>query len=55
MTAAQALEFRMPYKLGPELEEVFRSYRLVVQKLEKDRVLSPDIFDTIAFMKKNKF
>jgi len=55
MTAAQALEFRKPYKCSAKLSKVIADYRERVPKLEKDRVLSPDIFETIAFIKGNTY
>jgi len=51
MCAAQALEFRKPKKLSKDLEQIFQDYRKEIPKLEKDRVLSPDIFKTVRFMK----
>ena len=55
MCVAQALEFRSPQSLGPKLKTVFDNYRKEVPKLEKDRVLSPDIFSSIYFIKSNLY
>ncbi len=43
MCAAQALEFRRPLKAGKEVERAYTVVREVVPKLERDRVLAPDI------------
>jgi histidine ammonia-lyase len=43
MCAAQALEFRRPLKSSARIEEAHDEVRKVVPRLEKDRVLAPDI------------
>jgi len=55
MTAAQALEFRKPHKSSPIIQKIIDNYRQIVPKLEEDRVLAPDINETIEFIKTNKF
>ncbi|XP_076158889.1 histidine ammonia-lyase-like [Alosa pseudoharengus] len=43
LAACQALEFRLPLKTTPPLEEVRKLVRSVVRPWDKDRVMSPDI------------
>ncbi len=43
MCAAQALEFRRPLKSTAKIEDAHDAVRKVVPRLERDRVLSPDI------------
>ena len=43
MCAAQALEFRRPLKSSAKIEQAYEAVRRVVPRLERDRVLSPDI------------
>lgn len=43
MCAAQALEFRRPLKSSASIEEAHEAIRHVVPRLERDRVLAPDI------------
>ncbi len=43
MCAAQALEFRRPLKSSRRIEEAHGVVRTVVARLERDRVLAPDI------------
>lgn len=52
MTAAQAMEFRRPAASSPRIEQLLASYREVVPALAEDRVLSPDIVNTVGFLKK---
>jgi histidine ammonia-lyase len=47
MCAAQGLEFRRPLRPGKEIERAHAAVRAVVPKLERDRVLAPDI-DALA-------
>lgn len=51
MVAAQALEFRRPLRTSGQLEELHAAYRLVVGKLEGDRMLQPDMEATVAFLR----
>ncbi|MCB0568596.1 MAG: histidine ammonia-lyase [Phaeodactylibacter sp.] len=51
MTAAQAMEFRRPEQSSPALEQILADYRLVVPKVESDRVLHDDIIATIGFFR----
>jgi len=51
MVAAQALEFRRPLRTSGQLEELHAAYRLVVGKLESDRMLQPDMEATVAFLR----
>ena len=43
MCAAQALEFRRPLRSSAEIERAHEVVRSVVPRLERDRVLAPDI------------
>jgi histidine ammonia-lyase len=43
MCAAQALEFRRPLKSSRTIEEAHAAIRSVIPRLERDRVLAPDI------------
>ena len=43
MCAAQALEFRRPLKSSERIEQAHDAIRRVVPRLERDRVLAPDI------------
>jgi histidine ammonia-lyase len=43
MCAAQALEFRRPLKSSARIEEAHEEVRTVVARLDRDRVLAPDI------------
>lgn len=43
MCAAQALEFRRPLKSSNRIEEAHEAVRTVVKRLDRDRVLAPDI------------
>ncbi len=47
MCAAQALEFRRPLKSSVRIEQAYDEVRKVVPRLERDRVLAPDI-ETLA-------
>ena len=43
MCAAQALEFRRPLRSSPRIERAHEAVRKVVPRLDRDRVLAPDI------------
>jgi len=43
MCAAQALEFRRPLKSSGRIEQAYEVIRRVIPRLERDRVLAPDI------------
>jgi histidine ammonia-lyase len=43
MCAAQALEFRRPLKSSAKIERAHEAVRMVIPRLERDRVLAPDI------------
>lgn len=47
MCAAQGLDFRRPLRSSPPIERAHDAVRSVVSRLEKDRVLAPDI-DALA-------
>ncbi len=51
MTAAQALEFRRPLKSSGFVENIINQYRNIVKPLEEDRFLSPDMHNTVSFLK----
>jgi histidine ammonia-lyase len=49
-SAAQALDFRRPVKSSPYLEDFIRKYRERVKFVESDRILYPDINETVSFL-----
>jgi len=51
MVGMQALEYRRPLKSSPCIEKIKEEYRLVVPRLEADRVLSVDLERTVGFLK----
>jgi histidine ammonia-lyase len=51
MTAAQALEFRRPMRTSETLETLVEAYRLIVPKLENDRILQHDMDKTVLFLR----
>lgn len=51
MTAAQALEFRLPLTTSPPLRELVEAYRKYVPRLEEDRLLRTDIQATVTFLR----
>ncbi len=51
MTAAQALEFRRPGQSSAVVEQILGEYRLLVPKVEEDRVLHDDILATVEFLR----
>jgi len=51
MTAAQALEFRLPLTTSPRLKALIEVYRQDVPRLEEDRMLSKDMHTTITFLR----
>ncbi|HVZ84431.1 MAG TPA: histidine ammonia-lyase [Terracidiphilus sp.] len=55
MCGAQGLEFRRPLKSSPDIEKVHAAVRTVVMRLEKDRVLAPDIDALAAAVRAGKF
>lgn len=55
MCAAQGLEFRRPLKSSPAIEGVHAAVRSVIVKLEKDRVLAPDIDAMAAAVRAGQF
>ena len=54
MCAAQALEFRRPLKSSSRIEEAHDAIRRVVPRLERDRVLAPDIEAMAAAIRSGK-
>ena len=48
--AAQALDFRRPAKSSPFLEDFIGKYRQRVKFVENDRILYPDINETVKFL-----
>ena len=54
MCAAQALEFRRPLKSSKRIEEAHEAVRKVVARLERDRVLAPDIDAMAAAIRAGK-
>lgn len=50
-TAAQAVEFRRPVRTSPLLELLLEKYREVVPFVEKDRILYPDIQNSVEFIR----
>jgi histidine ammonia-lyase len=55
MCAAQALEFRRPLKASREVERAHAAVRMVVAKLEEDRVLSGEIAAMAAALRIGAF
>ena len=51
MVAMQALSFRHPLKSSPHIETMMANYRKTVPVLRGDKILSEDIFKTIAYFK----
>lgn len=51
MTAMQALDFRLPLRSSPYIEEIRRRYRKIVPHLDRDRLLYDDIQVTVDFMR----
>jgi histidine ammonia-lyase len=48
--AAQALDFRRPAKTSPYLEDFFARYRERVKFIDDDRILYPDMNESVKFM-----
>jgi histidine ammonia-lyase len=55
MCAAQALEFRRPLKSSARIETAHDAVRTVVPRLERDRVLAPDIEALAKAIRAGKF
>ncbi len=55
MCATQGLEFRRPLKAGKSVEEAYEAVRSVVTRLERDRVLAPDIEKLAGAVRDGKF
>jgi histidine ammonia-lyase len=55
MCAAQAIEFRRPLRSSPMLERAVAAVRVVVPRLEQDRVLAPDIDGLSAALRRGAF
>ncbi len=51
MIGMQALDFRRPLKSSPGIEKIKAEYRLVVPRLEDDRILSVDLEQTLEFLR----
>lgn len=49
--AAQALEFRRPAKTSPYLEEFFTAYRQKVGFIHQDKVMYPEIENSVLFLR----
>jgi len=54
-TAVQALEFRKPATTSPFLEEFISQYRKRVTFVEQDRILYPDINNSICFLQEVEY
>ena len=52
LNAAQAIEFRRPQQTAPYLETLLATWRKVVPFMEKDRLLSKDMHEAVAFCSK---
>lgn len=50
-TAAQALDFRRPFKTSPFLEKIIDEYRKTIRFVENDIVMYNDINSTVGFLK----
>ncbi|HUX45093.1 MAG TPA: histidine ammonia-lyase [Terracidiphilus sp.] len=55
MCAAQGLEFRRPLRSGRQVEAAFEAVRRVLPRLEKDRVLAPDMEALAAAVREGNF
>ena len=55
MCAAQGLEFRRPLRPSREVERAYAAVRDMVPRLERDRVLAPDIEALAAAVRAGKF
>ena len=55
MCAAQGLEYRKPLRPSKEIERAHRAVRDIIPRLEKDRVLAPDIDALSAAIKAGQF
>jgi histidine ammonia-lyase len=55
MCAAQGLEFRRPLKAGLQIEQAHTAVRGVVSRLDRDRVLAPDIDALSAAVRAGNF
>jgi histidine ammonia-lyase len=55
MCAAQGLEFRKPLRPSREVERAYAAVRAVVPRLERDRVLAPDIEALAAAVRAGNF
>jgi histidine ammonia-lyase len=55
MCAAQGLEFRRPLRPSSEVERAYMAVRAVVPRLERDRVLAPDIEALAAAVRAGNF
>ncbi len=53
--AAQALEFRKPFKTSPFLEKFIAKYRKIVDYIEDDKILYKEIDKSVEFIKKYEF
>lgn len=54
MCAAQALEFRRPLKSSSKIEAAHDAVRMVVPRLERDRMLAPDISEMAEAIRNGK-
>ena len=52
MVTMQALDYRLPLRSSPRIEEIRSAYRNVVPRLEGDRVLHEDMEATLGFLRK---
>lgn len=55
LNAAQALDFRRPARSSPLLEELHASFRRKVSFMDSDRILHPDIEESIRFVQSYPF
>jgi histidine ammonia-lyase len=49
-SAAQALDFRRPLRSSPFLEDFIGQYRKRVKFIDEDRILYPDMNETVRFL-----
>ena len=52
--AAQALDFRRPAKSSPTIENLLTAYRKRVPFVSEDRVMQPDMLESVAFIHETK-
>ena len=55
MNAAQALEFRRPYKSSPIIESFIEKFRMKVDFITEDKVMYQEIDKAVKFLQEVEF